>query len=219
MKILCLSDTHCYKVPGLPEADVLLHTGDWSSYGSEGETVQFFAWLNDVEHKFGDIVIVPGNHDKWPFANPDVMHKMCESRGYHYLDDLAATIQGKKFYGMPWTPTFGHRWAYNADLAARMLRCAAIPDDTQVLGTHGPPHKFMGGVENFCGKQCEWETLHAGCTELRKAIERVKPQLHAFGHIHEGSGEEDYGGIRLVNASIMDRHYRPVNPYRLVEIA
>lgn len=213
MKLLLISDTHGYKVPGLPEADVLLHTGDWSSYGSQDETRAFIDWLEDIEHKFGDIVVVPGNHDRWCFANPVEAAKLFGDRGYHYLEDKAATIQGVKFYGMPWTPIFG-RWAYMADYSGRKLRCAAIPDGTEVLGTHGPPKGFMDEVEDFRNGL----PLNVGCEHLLEAIERVKPKLHSFGHIHEGAGEMGYGGIKLVNSSIMDKHYRPTNPYREVEI-
>ena len=45
--------------------------------------------------------------------------------------------------------------------------------------THGPPQ----GILDQTGSG-----VHAGDASLRKAIERVKPIFHAFGHIHEGAG-------------------------------
>lgn len=217
MKILSLSDTHGHKPSGLPEADVFVHAGDWSSYGSEKETIAFLKWLADIEHKFGEIIVVPGNHERWPFAHPDIAKSMFEQQGYHFLEDKAVVIGGKKFYGMPWTPVFG-QWGYMAQLQARIERAANIPSDTNVLITHGPPHKIMDGVENFDGRKCEWEILHCGCMPLRDRVFEIKPQLHIFGHIHEGYGVEEHEGIKFVNASIMDKRYRPVNAFRLLEI-
>ena len=48
-------------------------------------------------------------------------------------------MEGVKVYGSPWQPWFGG-WAFNLergpDIAAKW---ALIPDDTDVLLTHGPP--------------------------------------------------------------------------------
>jgi Icc-related predicted phosphoesterase len=58
-----------------------------------------------------------------------------------------------------------------------------IPEDAKVdiVMTHGPPKghldKCVSGVE-------------AGCPHLLKALKRVRPRLHCFGHIHEGWGCE-----------------------------
>ena len=47
---------------------------------------------------------------------------------------------------------------------------------------------------------------------------RVKPQLHVFGHIHEGYGERFLGGIHFVNASLCDERYRSVNAPVVVDL-
>ena len=53
-----------------------------------------------------------------------------------------------------------------------------IPDDTDILITHGPP---LGYGDKCCSGQ------RAGCAELLSTVQlRVKPKLHVFGHIHEG---------------------------------
>ena len=54
-----------------------------------------------------------------------------------------------------------------------------IPDDTDVLITHGPPagHRDLTKAGH-----------NAGCVELLQTVElRVKPLFHIFGHIHEGN--------------------------------
>jgi Icc-related predicted phosphoesterase len=59
---------------------------------------------------------------------------------------------------------------------------------------------------------------HVGCADLWERVNVVKPLVHAFGHIHEGSGVAERDGITFVNASICDVSYRPINPCRVVDI-
>lgn len=218
MKIVAISDTHGHKVYNLPDADVLVHAGDWSGAGHEYETITFIGWLKDLKAQYKDIVVVPGNHERWPYNSPLLCKAMFDEAGVHYLIDQEVTIQGKRFYGMPWTHIF-NQWAFMATREQRKTRCDVIPDGIDVLVTHGPPHGILDAIENFDGQTQEWGTIYLGCSELLLAIERVKPKLHIFGHIHEGSGEEHYGGIHLVNAAIMDKHYDPVNSYKIIELA
>ena len=86
-----------------------------------------------------------------------------------------------------------------------------IPEKTDVLMTHGPPLGRLVSVSNTRGSNVMSERLslarnynghisplsgygdvvvrghHVGCVELLHTVqERVKPQYHVFGHIHEG---------------------------------
>jgi Icc-related predicted phosphoesterase len=56
-----------------------------------------------------------------------------------------------------------------------------IPGDTDVLITHGPPRGILDLPTNANG-------VHVGDGELATALFRIQPQIHAFGHIHEGHG-------------------------------
>lgn len=47
--------------------------------------------------------------------------------------------------------------------------------------THGPPY----GI-----RDTTWADEEAGCQHLRRAVQRSRPRLHCFGHIHEGWGAE-----------------------------
>src|SRR5260221_12775419 len=56
---------------------------------------------------------------------------------------------------------------------------AQVPLDTEIMVTHGPPHKildFTGGGD------------HTGCEELWKRLKTIQPRLHVFGHVHESRG-------------------------------
>lgn len=50
MKILHLSDTHGYhrRLRDLPEADVVVHSGDFTMTGSEAEAIDFMNWFCDL---------------------------------------------------------------------------------------------------------------------------------------------------------------------------
>ena len=82
-----------------------------------------------------------------------------------------------------------------------------IPEDTDVLITHGPPHGILDLVPSDMSGNYE----HAGCEELLLAVKRVKPKLHVFGHIHEGYGVARRARTTFVNACICDAAYRPIN--------
>lgn len=58
-----------------------------------------------------------------------------------------------------------------------------MPDfgTVDVMMTHGPP---MGILDETNTRE------HVGCEHLLRAARRCKPQLHCFGHIHEGWGAQ-----------------------------
>lgn len=63
MKILHLSDTHnCHhRLRDLPEADVVVHSGDFCMVGTEQEALDFLNWFCDLPYKHK--IFICGNHD------------------------------------------------------------------------------------------------------------------------------------------------------------
>jgi len=124
-----------------------------------------------------------------------------------YLQDGGTTIAGLNFWGTPWQPWF-FSWALNLSRGDEIrAKWDLIPEGTDVLVVHGPPAGQLD--RNADGDDC-------GCQNLADAVKRVGPRLVVFGHIHEGYGEaqltaSDGRSIHLVNASICDSDYRPVN--------
>lgn len=53
--------------------------------------------------------------------------------------------------------------------------------EIDLMLTHGPPY----GI-----RDTTWADEQAGCEHLRRAVQRCRPRLHCFGHIHEGWGAE-----------------------------
>jgi Icc-related predicted phosphoesterase len=49
-------------------------------------------------------------------------------------------------------------------------------------------------------------------------VERVKPALNVFGHIHEGYGVKQINDTLFVNASICNPGYNPINKPIVVDL-
>lgn len=213
MKIVLLSDTHGAVVKGLPKADLLIHTGDWSGYGNYKETRDFINWLQQIKHKFGKIVCVPGNHDRWVEANQAQAKQEFKDSGFELLIYESTFYMGTTIYGHPMTPIFGP-WAFMGDDKARKLAADAIPYDTSILASHGPPLGYLDKLADNGSAP----GMSVGCKHLAEAVLRVQPEIHTFGHIHEGSGMMTLKKTLLVNASHMDEYYTPTNAFKVVYI-
>ena len=70
MKIVAISDTH-KKCPELPSADLLIHCGDWSGSGTQTDTLFFLEWMKKNNSKYGRIVCIPGNHERYIEAHQE----------------------------------------------------------------------------------------------------------------------------------------------------
>jgi 3',5'-cyclic AMP phosphodiesterase CpdA len=86
-----------------------------------------------------------------------------------------------RVYGSPWQPEFCD-WAFNLPIGPELAaKWKAIPDEIDILITHGPPKGILDMAEN--GFLC-------GCPYLKQEVlSRVKPRIHVFGHIHEAYGK------------------------------
>lgn len=211
--IVCISDTHGFhKKLDLPKGDILIHAGDIAGGRGNGIAylVEFSNWLldQDFEHK----IVIPGNHD---FTFQDTFElaraTVARKKNCHVLHESMVELNGLKFYGSAFTPLF-HNWAFNLPRGEELkAKWSKIPDDIDVLITHGPPHGVLdltpGGVL-------------AGCEELLLRVQQIKPKLHVFGHIHENYGlvEDADLGIKYVNCSMFSARHKPENLPIVIEL-
>lgn len=203
MKIIAISDTH-NKHKELfhlqtEKADVIIHAGDATGMGTISEVGSFLEWFNSLKAELK--IFVPGNHDILFEKDPHVAEAMLKSYpGITPLIDKSITFKGYKFYGMPWMPIF-YDWAFMAkDNGPKMkAKVNAIPDDTDIVITHCP--SFMIG--DFTMRRAR-----VGSQTLREKLEKVKPKLHVWGHIHYDAGLHalPWGGIGI-NAAVLDEQY------------
>lgn len=221
-----ISDTHqMLPQSGVPDGDILLHCGDFSSYGNLHELYVFNDQMKKLPHKHK--IVIPGNHDLAlemrngyldDFGNAhQIKHGFNRARAKEIftnctmISDESVEIDGLKIYGSPWQPEF-HDWGFNLPKGnALKEKWDLIPSDTDILLTHGPPYKILD--------QVEFRKEHVGCEELLEAVKRVKPLVHAFGHIHEEYGDHIEFGVQFLNVSTCNLQYLPYNRPYVVDIS
>lgn len=205
-KLVCISDTHNYRIFSIPEGDILIHAGDLTSSGTISQMAAGLSWLGSHRDKFKSIVFICGNHDWLGERKPTLTRQMCEDNGIIYLDHEAKVIQGLKFFGSAYTPEFC-KWAFNVPRGPKLKALwDEIPNDTDVLVTHGPPMGILDSVNISWNKAKD-----LGCFDLMRKIEEVRPKVHVFGHIHDSSNTFHDGKTLFCNASICTENYDPIN--------
>ena len=207
-KIVCLSDTHnCNEQIAVPDGDILIHAGDATIRGTQFEVEEFLQWFSSLPHKYK--IFVAGNHD-WLYETNNRFARLLTAKfNIKYLQDSFVEIKDTKVYGSPWQPRF-YDWAFNLRRGEEIAeKWKMIPADTDILVTHGPPHEILDLTPNGDS---------AGCEELRKAIERIRPKAHIFGHIHSGYGTIEKFNVKFINASICDESYSPINSPIVIDI-
>ncbi|RMZ95345.1 metallophosphoesterase domain-containing 1 [Brachionus plicatilis] len=217
VRFVCISDTHNsiermkYEIPS---GDILLHAGDFTMNGSLKDVEKFSKNLENLQSKFSYIVLIAGNHelsfDKNCDRNTVTQDPKIYLKNFLYLEDNLIELFGIKIYGSPWQPKFGN-WAFNLNRGEEILKkWNKIPNECDVLITHGPPLGF-GDIING--------GYHVGCCELLSTIrERVKPKYHIFGHIHEDPGVWTDEQTTFINASTCNLRYKPANPPIIFDI-
>lgn len=197
-RFICISDTHCNTFD-LPQGDFLLHSGDLTHTGRAKQVQGTMKWLKSQPHPHK--IIIAGNHDltldrdfylehgsRWhrqQTEDVEEIKKFVEPQGdttFHYLEyeNMTITEGGAtwKVYGSPGSPWFGG-WAFNYEQGEAPELVSRIPNDTDILLTHGPPSGILD--ETTPGAR-------VGCRELWKKVQSVRPKIHVFGHIHEARG-------------------------------
>ncbi|KAG4429483.1 hypothetical protein IFR05_015034 [Cadophora sp. M221] len=213
-RVMVISDTHEHSFDGstLPDVDVLLHTGDMTNFGELDSLRECIRMMGTVNAKLK--LVIAGNHDisldktrrvenmtdddysRYHEAAVEIMTgTAAKEAGIDYLEEGTCTFNldnGAKFqvYASPHTPGSGG-WAFpyqpledrfnDAKQAARNRTSIAknpIPAGVDIVMTHGPPHSILDQVDG----------QNLGCPNLLRAVGRVRPLMHCFGHIHEGHG-------------------------------
>lgn len=114
------------------------------------------------------------------------------------------------------TPTFLN-WHFMADRGEGIAKYwKRIPDNVDILITHGPCYGILDvvPVSRFNNKP-----KNVGCEELLKAVKRVKPLYHIFGHIHDSYGNKKIEDTTFMNVSVVNEDYRVVNLPTVIDYA
>lgn len=191
MKIWLISDTHGeHESLDLPKVDAVIHCGDESNHGNawmnEPEARRFFDWYSALE--IPTKVFVPGNHST---AIEQGLIRASDYPEVRFLIHDSMQWNGLKIFGSPYTPEF-FNWAYMKARSQLDIVWQSIPDDVDILITHGPPKGIMDETADmYTGKP-----VHVGSKSLMRHVEeRIRPRIHSFGHIHDEPGINNFGTI------------------------
>jgi len=221
-RFVCFSDTHGLhgSIPAahMPSADVLLHGGDFTNTGELDQIESFAAWLQAYPAK--EKVVIAGNHETtfheefyttgggsrfhdppldWTRAKGLLTRNGCCT----YLEDASTEALGYLVYGSPWQPAFCD-WAFNLATESDLWRkWQEIPQDVDILLTHGPPRGYGDHTS---------QDRRMGCAELRDAIKARGVPVNVCGHIHAGYGWAADESTLYINASTCNSAYSPCNP-------
>lgn len=220
MKIWHLSDTHgLHKHIEVPGCDLVIFSGDGSNSRNvdenQREWASFTEWFGNlpIKHK----VLTFGNHETWAEKNLGLARDNCATYGIICLVNESCVIEGLKIWGSPYTPRF-FDWAFNCDRDKIGKIWAQIPNDTDIVVTHGPPRGILDLT--YDGK---WNLEQAGCGALARRIEEIKPRLCLAGHLHKSKEFKNNavltrGKVIYSNASCADNNYNLVSEGHLFEV-
>ena len=218
IRILCFSDTHEHhlKIPPqmFPECDIVICAGDFTKLGSAEATKSFCEWFSSLKAQFR--IVIAGNHELTfdDYKNKPMMQTNIEKllsktteplerskeimneykNDIIYLEDESVEVLGLKIYGSPST-NFWKEWGFYYPDEEMNEIWSKIPNDIDILITHVCPLSDLDFVDGN----------HAGCPGLRRAVERIQPSLHIFGHVHESYGVSKIGKTTIANVSILDK--------------
>lgn len=219
-KLVLISDTHeNHNKVTIPECDILIHSGDFTNLGDAQDVLDFLNWFKKqpAKHK----IYIAGNHDLSYENSPEYRNMMVRmySPDIIYLHDSGVEVEGLKIYGSPYQPEFCD-WAFNLPRGFPLFKkWSLIPDDTNVLITHGPPHSILDLVDKF-GRDAEYTYENVGCEDLYNRVKQLKDlKLHVFGHIHEQERQiEVIENVTFVNAALVNNGNRIIKNPIVVEL-
>jgi len=178
-KILFISDTHGFHNQlVIPEGvDMIIHAGDVANYKdparNANEVLDFIEWYESLKIEYK--IWIAGNHDTSIEKKLVLPKELCKTS--IYLEHESIEIEGIKIFGSPYTPAFCN-WAFNVRRDRLHEYWEAIPNDCDILITHGPPKGVLDLAYGDMGFD------RCGDLALLKAIKRKTISYAVSGHIH-----------------------------------
>lgn len=211
-KLVCISDTHqMHSKVDVPFGDILIHCGDFCNRGDSIDVGNFLHWMDQQPH--ATKIVVPGNHDKILETDKEIRKEFARSGIQLLIDsEFVDKASGLKFYGVPWTPDFfPDIWGFQKSRAPADA-WARIPEDTDVLLSHGPPFGAADQID-------PGRTPHLGCKDFASYLyDFGSPLTIICGHIHGGYGKHFLDPHTIYNVSVCTELYIPSNTPTVLEL-
>jgi predicted phosphohydrolase len=202
----------------LPKADILIHAGDLTMNGKLEQHQRALELIRGVDAELKIVIPGNHDLtlDRSYYEKHGTLHGPKTAYAEHVLDEIQELYTGKpardagivymvegfrtfslasgatfNVYASAYQPEFWN-WAfgYSRDQDRFNSQCSdtseptgaanPVPEDAvDIMVTHGPPMDTLDQTHRG-------EIV--GCQHLASAVERCKPLLHVFGHIHEAWG-------------------------------
>lgn len=198
-RLVAFSDTHGH-FPVIPDGKYLVFAGDYQAGtmdydDAKAEARRFLRMMRSCSHEHK--IIIPGNHDNFYWYDPLGFAQECADHGIVLLastDHNDPNYLIKQVGGLVFCGTHqGYRHAKRPNVIHPELPLSSAYD---VLLTHGPPY----GIFDYEPSRMQ----NCGSEYLRNAfVEKGKPSLHIFGHIHEQYGRTG----RWANVALCDNKH------------
>lgn len=214
VKIWFISDTHTmHEQLEIPtDIDWVIHCGDEANskdpLRNYQESIRFFEWYDALDIPIK--IFVPGNHSTAIYNNlldpkelfPNIITLIHEE----------IQIGPYKIFGSPYTPAYGQSWAYMKKRNRMEMVWRTLPDEIDILLTHGPPKTVLDLTKDIETDQL----VQAGCKSLMNYVQKIKPLIHAFGHFHDEDSIKNNGifiknDIKFINCALT--FHKAKNPY------
>jgi Icc-related predicted phosphoesterase len=195
MVLVLFGDTHeLHREVDVPAGDVLICVGDFTMFSRSLSAIEDFnEWLGELPHRHK--IVIPGNHESFLEADPQRRSLLDNA---NVLMNESIVVEGLRIHGSPMTPLLGTAFGMSSP-ADRKSHWSKVPDDTDVLITHGPPF----GILDLSPDNAE----RMGDPELRNRIRELPAlKLHVFGHIHGAFGAVERDGVRFENVALLGQH-------------
>jgi len=203
-KLCCISDTHSkHRYLDIDPCDFIIHSGDIFRKSKLDVILDFIDWFSNLPAK--NKILVAGNHDRFIARENDTFRRLIDGK-IIYLENTSSEIEGIKFWGSPcvkWCGPYQH-FAYKNESESALI-FNKIPEDTDILITHGPPFGILDWELGSDGK------THFGSKFLLNKVLEIKPKYHIFGHVHHSYGIYQTYDTVFINSCIVNNNEDPVN--------
>lgn len=190
MRLLLASDIHtdldaCASlVARADSADLAILAGDLATRHEQlAETVIALAEMT------APAILVPGNNE-----TPDALRAACEDHwpSATVLHGTGTILHGQRIFGLGGgIPPIDQPWSYDLE-ETKADALLSTCDGCDILITHSPP---QGIADRFD------DSTSIGSPAILAALDRLRPTLHVFGHVHAcWTQSETRGPTTCINA-------------------
>ncbi len=201
--MVCISDVHGrFSELTMPPGDILVIAGDLCETADK-DFVAANVWIESIEHLYRLIIYVPGNHDLGIVEHTNKYRSVARILVRSLLIDDEIEFERLRIYGMPY------------ESRDRLEPETRIRPGIDILVSHDPPYGILDDAPTSRGG------VSIGNTDLCRAVMRIQPMLHVFGHAHFGHGRKRIGDITFCNVAICGRpgkYYAVANRPTIIDI-